>query len=146
MVSDVPTLVPVPVQTPVSVQVPLGLSLKQQLERFKNKVALGDKSDVTSVQLPVRATDDDDEDEENDEDNEDNQDGKKKSGKITDSKIITATIVPMEEDVQEQKVYVPIPINEPVGSDGRVLKQILTEEELTELNQNNENEIGRAHV
>ena len=46
----------------------------------------------------------------------------------------------MEEDVQEQKVYVPIPINEPVGSDGRVLKQILTEEELTELNQNNEND------
>ena len=42
----------------------------RKFERGKNKVALGDKSDVTSVQLPVRANDDDDEDDEDEKDSE----------------------------------------------------------------------------
>ena len=98
----------VPVTVPIQV-VPVGLSLKQQLEKFKLKVASGDKSAVIQVQEAV----------------EDSSD-------ICEAEIEGAEVVRIStENVaeEEKKAYVPVRTNEPFGPDGRVLRPLLTPEE-----------------
>ena len=112
----------VSVAVPVTASVPLGLSLKQQLDKFKLKVASGDKTSVITVQKSkISFADDVDSD---DADNE---------NKNFSAILMTTDIVDVE-----QKVYIPIPTIDPIGPDGRVLKQILSEEELREIKAGNE--------
>ena len=89
------------------VTVPLGLSLKQQLERFKQKVASGDKSSVIHRKEIIPT--------------------EEPSSEVIET---VGTSVSAKEVEEELVVYKPVSINEPVGPDGRVLKAILTEEEM----------------
>lgn len=91
------------------IPVPVGLSLKQQLEKFKLKVASGDKSTVIQVQKAVEGSSD-----------------------KCDVGEVGAEVVRISRDVvaeEEKKAYVPVRTDEPFGPDGRVLRPLLSREE-----------------
>lgn len=93
------------------VTVPLGLSLKQQLEKFKQKVASGDKSSVIHRKEIIPTE----------------EPSEEPSGEVIET---FGTSVSAKKVEEELVVYKPVSISEPVGPDGRVLKAILTEEEM----------------
>ena len=114
--------------TPVSVSaaatVSLGLSLKQQLDKFKLKVASGDKTSIITAQKSkISYSDDVDDDDVANED-----------------KSVPALVMMTDVADEEQKVYVPVPIIDPIGPDGRVLKPILSEEEIKQLKDGHEDD------
>lgn len=117
-----PVSVSAPAPASVAAAVSLGLSLKQQLDRFKLKVAGGDKTSVITAQKSKISSSDD-----VDDDNVENED-------ISIPALVMMTDV---ADV-EQKVYVPVPIIDPIGPDGRVLKPILSEDEIKQLKDGHE--------
>jgi hypothetical protein len=119
-----------PLTASATASVTLGLSLKQQLEKFKQKVASGDKTSIITVQNSKMSSADD----------EDDDDAVNKTKSIPAS-VVTADIVEVE-----QKVYVPVPTVDPIGPDGRVLKPILSEEELKELKEGTEDGSKRWRV
>ena len=97
-----------------SISLPIGLSLKQQLEKFKNKIAVGDQSAIIKSAVKINI-----EGEEEDK----NVEVQEPMNVVNDYKKIDE-ILP---------IYVPVPTSEPIGTDGRVLQKIPNEEELTEL-------------
>lgn len=105
-----------------SASVPLGLSLKQQLEKFKQKVASGDKTSIITVQNSKMSSADDEDDDD----------------VVNEVKSVPASVVITDIVEVEQKVYVPVPTVDPIGPDGRVLKPILSEEELKEIKEGTE--------
>ena len=107
---------------PASASVPLGLSLKQQLEKFKQKVASGDKTSIITVQNSMMSSADDEDDDD----------------VVNEVKSVAASVMMSDVVEVEQKVYVPVPTVDPIGPDGRVLKAILSEEELKEIKEGTE--------
>ena len=113
---------PVSTTASASASVPLGLSLKQQLEKFKQKVASGDKTSIIKVQNSKMSA----------ADNEDDDDV------VNEAKSVPASVMIRDIVDVEEKVYVPVPTVDPIGPDGRVLKPILSEEELKEIKEGTE--------
>ena len=106
----------------VAAAVPLGLSLKQQLDKFKLKVAGGDKTSIITAQKSkISSTDDVDDDD-----------------VVNEDKSIPAVVMMTDVADVELKVYVPVPIIDPIGPDGRVLKPILSEDEIKHLEDGHE--------
>jgi hypothetical protein len=91
------------------VPVPVGLSLKQQLEKFKMKVASGDKSAVIQAQEAVEDSND------------------KRKVEIGGAEVVSISGDAVAE--VEKKAYIPVRTEEPIGPDGRVLRPLLTREE-----------------
>ena len=106
-----------------SVSLPVGLSLKQQLQNFKNKIALGDQSAIIKSVVKVDIEGESFAEEEKLKEEEENQKVNKPMT-VDDGK---------EGKDEILRIYVPIPTDEPVGTDGRVLQKIPNEEELTDL-------------
>ena len=107
---------------PAAAAVPLGLSLKQQLDKFKLKVAGGDKTSIITAQKSkISSTDDVDDDD-----------------VVNEDKSIPAVVMMTDVADVELKVYVPVPIIDPIGPDGRVLKPILSEDEIKHLEDGHE--------
>jgi HrpA-like RNA helicase len=113
-----------------SVSVPLGLSLKQQLEKFKQKVASGDKTSIITVQNSKMSSADDEDDDD----------------AVNEDKTVAASVMITDIVEVEQKVYVPVPTVDPIGPDGRVLKPILSEEELKEIKEGTEDDSKKWRV
>lgn len=83
----------------------------QQLQNFKQKVNMKELNDNENKNL-IKSLNNQHDDQNNKE--KDSEDDEEESNQKKE-----------KEEQKEVKVYVPIPINDPVGSDGRVLKSIL---------------------